>query len=175
MKSNTIFSVGAFFLLICLWACQNSETTPVENGNKKGRFNPRSGLDNHLTYQIAGFRAKQYIEEYQEYINLVDSTITKEDEELGENSVGKLIYGTKVDLKELKEILDSSDMEIDELYLMLGIMDTDSTELIFSLASIDSTKIISGPDTTISMDTTWTFFDFTMPCPTACPKFTSIF
>ena len=155
MNSKIIFRLSVFLLLICSWACQQetNPTPPLER--------PGPGLTDSLgSYQIDSADAVQYISDYQNYIDSVSDTLSNNYATQFPNPAEKLVYGARVDLMTLREILLNSDRlnpENDTLYLMMGTMENeaDSTGLIFCLNS--------------GADDSWLFFDFTMPCPNACP------
>ncbi len=109
------------------------------------------GLPSH---EIGNVSAKDYMSRYQAYIDGMNHTVSKNNATEYPDAGKKLIYGAKVDRLELFEILQDSDSG-DDLYIMMGIMPTDSTEMIFALNSSSAQE--------------WLYFDFTQPCPTACP------
>jgi len=98
------------------------------------------------------------MDKYQAYISEVSTTLEKYDSLVYPDPGKRLVYGAKVDRAELLEVLLKSEPG-DSLFIMMGIMDTDSTELIFAVEC--------------KAKENWKFFDFTQPCPTACPSFTA--
>lgn len=158
MKSTFFFKVTLITLLSSLWACTE---TP-------GPRDPDRGIGDNLSFfEIDSTDAIEYAENYVDYIDAVKDTLNSEESNPQMDNGRLLTYGAKVDLKELAEILwraeraDSLFDEKNELYLMMGIIPSksepsiDSTELIFSLKNIE--------------ENTWRYFDFTIPCPNACP------
>jgi len=158
MNLKIIFRLSVFLFLICScsWACQE-ETDPPASPEL-----PHLGLTDSLaSYRIDSVDAIQYINNYQEYINSVNDTLSNNYAAQFPDSRKKLVYGARVDLQELRQVLfdaNRSNLDNDTLYLMLGTMgnEADSTGLVFSLQS--------------GTDGSWQFYDFTMPCPNACPN-----
>lgn len=69
-----------------------------------------------------------------------------------------LVRGAKVELNELRSILNAAERnDQDELYAMLAAMPDGATEIVFVLKTFDADK------------ETMEFFNFTQPCPHACP------
>ncbi|MEM9920095.1 MAG: hypothetical protein AAF990_18510 [Bacteroidota bacterium] len=147
MKSILFNVLTIVLLLMTLSACQE-------------RPKPRN--DSTTPHQIDATAAKNHIDAYEAYIDQVIDTLSSDEGGEWANPGKRLIYGASVDIEELREILFVSDKQgdlakKDSLFIMMGIMDSDSTELIFALKS--------------GVEPSWKFFDFTLPCPNACPKF----
>ncbi|MEM1319210.1 MAG: hypothetical protein AAGG75_03085 [Bacteroidota bacterium] len=150
MKSTFIISFFLSILLINLWACAEQKNTDRAIINNEGPTWPIQ--DSLPSFQIEPEKAFEYANNYREYIDGVKDS-------LGEASNDtRLIYGARVAIDELKEILFNSSATdtSGQLYVMLGIMPSDSTEVIFTLQS--------------GITSEWTSYDFTLPCPTGCPE-----
>ena len=150
-----LFTGLLFFSLAC---------TDDQSGQTNAPSSEEHGIDHDslLGYQIDSTDAMSYIDAYDTYIDSVNATIKECKPEF--NTDKKLIYGVSIDLNELvavlhhAKLLDPYSVKKDSLYGMLAIMPGDSAELVFVLETKNSTK----------------FFDFTMPCPNACPEFLKV-
>ena len=163
MKSSHFSYLVVSLLLTGLWACTS---TPENSGWKKSQMNafsassecsePVISKGDTLTYRIKDSCATKFISQYQEFLGELKDTLNTINSGGGFTSTAdqQLVWGAKVDLRELREILIRSNMN-DSLFIMQGIMSNNKTEMIFVLKSTD--------------DNTVQYFDFTMPCPTACP------
>ncbi len=108
-----------------------------------------------VPFQIDSSCAVGFISAYQNYIDNVQDSLENNFNADYPDSGKKLIYGARVARSELIEILSSTSSG-DEVYIMLGIIPpNDSTEIIFSIQSKGR----------------WQFYDFTLPCPNACPEY----
>lgn len=109
--------------------------------------------EEYLPYRITETCASNYISDYKEYIaGVLDTVVVGGGDSLYNSE--KLVRGARVKIGELRAILEDAKYDDDDhLFVMMGIMDTDSTEMIFVLESTD------GDD----------YFDFTRPCPPGCP------
>ncbi|MDC8003612.1 hypothetical protein POV27_06085 [Aureisphaera galaxeae] len=149
MKSTIFYAVICCLFIVAFSSC-NEDAKDDKNCPKSTK-----------TYQIPDSTGINSINNYETYINAVKKDLVKHDTIPTANVDERLIYGAKVELAELREILTMADCNTDELYAMLAIMPNDSTEIVFALKS--TTVMDSDPATP------WLFFDFTHPCPTACP------
>ncbi len=157
---NTVFAALAI-LFACCWSCDANQTsTPTSDDSGS---NEQTVLGDSLRHQIPAFKALKYLERYKVYVSGIAAIIDKENSELFPDPDQKLVFGAKVDRLELIEVLKHSmnpnPAIKDSVYIMMGIMDTDSTELIFVTEHFD----------TLKKETVLRYYDFTRPCPTACP------
>lgn len=170
MKTPLFFIYIALVITLCFWTCQpapesnngagqppalSTDTPDKKLADEDCRIVLTPRIGDPLSHEIRDTCAIRYIEEYQHYITEVQNTLTMDHPERFRNVGEKLVFGAKVDRAELREMLMKSSHK-DPLWIMMGIMPSDSTELIFSMK--DSTD-------------TWRYYDFTYPCPTACPDF----
>ena len=153
MKSK--IQITLFLLSITFYACNLEQPATVKEPQKiLASFQDVENRD--LSHKIDSADAVNYINDYKLYIDGVNQTIVNTDNPSYPDPSEKLVYGARVDLIELREILLNAKSG-DQLYAMLGVMPTDSTAIIFTLESASTNKV--------------EFFDFTYPCPTACPTF----
>ncbi len=175
---QSIFAILLIFGL-GLWACQSeaptskkeasstaipsssTNATPDNASNATPSTTASSGqvqqVSNRKVYShaITEDKAQTSIAAYQTYVNSVNQNLVGENNGFSD-APSKLVYGAKVDRYELREILLNSNVG-DELFAMMAIMPNDSTEIVFALKN----------ETTNS----WQYYDFTQPCPNACPNF----
>ena len=155
MKSKIKILITLFLLSITFYACNLEQPDTVKESHKiLASF--QEGENRDLSHKIDSAHAVNYINDYRSYINGVNQSILNADNASYPDPSEKLVYGARVDLIELREILLNAKSG-DQLYAMLGVMPSDSTEIIFTLESASTNKV--------------EFFDFTYPCPTACPTF----
>lgn len=151
MKSKNFILVPLVILLACLWACNS------EHQNRPIFKKPDP------IWQIPSEDAEAYMHSYRQYIREVKDTLEATGGDVNYNNE-RLVYGAKVNLQELRAILfhshDTLGLDsINQLYVMMGISPSSGT---------DSTKLIFALNSTVNNSTK--YFNFTMPCPTACPN-----
>jgi len=168
MKLKIVFS-SLILIVACFWAC-NSETTTEKNKDTATTVKKRVIADvepeacrvpdpknpgEYLPYRITDSCANAYLDDYQAYVTKALDTLEIGGGNPAYNST-RLVYGAKVNLGEIRDILnDSKHKDADDLFVMMGVVNTDSTEMIFVLqsAATGATE----------------YFDFTRPCPPGCP------
>jgi hypothetical protein len=158
MKSKIHILISLILSSIIFYAC-NTEQPATVNKSPKAMAISQKGEGGNLSHKIDSAHAVNYINDYKSYIDGVNQTILNADNPSYPDPSEKLVYGARVDLIELREILLHAKSG-DQLYAMLAVMPTDSTEIIFTLESASTNKV--------------EFFDFTYPCPTACPTYLNI-
>jgi len=178
MKKYTIFTASFFAILISLWSSNSNQTYQTNTISESKSSNLLSKTDTipddcyvrdpityHLTHRITDLCAVDFISEYQ---NTVDSMTT-----ISPDLKDVLVYGAKVHLHELEAIIVNSEWRqngYDSLYIMMGIVEG-KTHMIFALQDTVPAlkkKTLSTSKYSPAMETA--YFDFTFPCPTACPR-----
>ena len=156
MNLKDLLYLTTILILISLWACNNETDSAAE----------KVSWDDLSIHQIPAVVARPAINRYQEYVDTVTTVLSAGKDSIFQNPQKTLIYGAQVDREELRKVLLRTDTT-DTVYIMMGILDgvgrtaADSTELIFA-AEVWDDKLEAM---------SWKFFDFTLPCPTACPQF----
>ncbi len=116
------------------------------------------------SYEIDSADAMQYIAGYQEYINGVKKVLDVKAPHLYPNKDQNLIYGVGTTICELKNIIASAQVQDNsEIWIMMGLMSNDSTEMIFALEGENRKG-----------EKEWQYFDFTRPCPNSCPDWIGV-
>lgn len=155
MKSPIIKLFVGSLLIASISACDQSK--PEESNERtESSFAEVTESDSLESYQIPNIDARSYIDKYQEYITSIEPEISSPEE------AQFLTYGAKVDLAELARIVGRAqdpDSDSSQIFVMMGIMPSDTTEVIFCLNKYSEGNVTSS------------FFDFTRPCPTSCPIF----
>ena len=174
MKSTIIITSALFVILSFFLACDNDRVSPQGPGDSEAsRLIKTSVLQDLISHEISDTVALECIGEYQDYIGEVDSVVSRHHAAFSDPGT-KLVYGANVDRVTLFELLNASTAG-DSLYVMLGIMKSvsgvDSTGLIFAIESDGIRSKFESLDKRPRSSGGWHFFDFTRPCPDACPDF----
>jgi hypothetical protein len=170
MKTTFIYTFLVSILLISFSACNGDKTTKEDS--KSGDTPIIDSPASLERFRIDKIPAKVALVKYKAYADSAQANLKRMYPERYSNVRNKLNYGVKVDLKELRRLTATAEfVNADELYLMNAIRSSgDSTsegpvedvnEIIFVLKSAELDK---------NGDPEWYYFDFTQPCPAACPK-----
>lgn len=156
LKSVLILSLifSSLFFLTCKTDTESEQSQSELPEGTKAKQGSSGGI---LSHKIPNADAELYIRQYKEYIEKVDTTLDSIPNGDGMNTDSKLVFGARVDLLEILEIIKDAKPQ-DQLFVMMGLMENDTTEAIFALNTHSTDE--------------WTFYDFTQPCPTACPGYT---
>lgn len=168
MKTTIIYHFAICMLLISSWSCNNDKKVAQDLRLTLEQKIDSLALDSlPKSFEIPKKEATACILKYVGYIDMVQKSISENDSIKFPNSSTKLNYGAQVRLVELREVLRNAN-PADELWIMQAIMPDGNTELIFSL------KSTSLKTTNEDTDGPWSFYDFTRPCPAACPELDDI-
>lgn len=162
IKKQTIMQSGITFvtvlLLVSLWACDPSQSEPPSSGEGITPIAQPCDLTPFSGYEIEKDTAIAAIEQYQGYIDSVAILLNRMPQRYPDTD-DKLIHGVQVERGELLDILKACPK--DSLYIMIGTKSSGETEFFFAFESKSDKVDVSS----------WHFYDFTQPCPTACPDF----
>lgn len=160
--------VSTALLLLCImligFSCSERGNGKINDGSVSHNSNNHTSTKVDVSnFQISPDTAKQRIERYAEFSN--NMTDFLEAAGVSSDSTKYFVYGQKVQIDELKSILESATDQHNDLYIMLGIDNvTQETDIIFSLRC-DTVQCNFEPVLPF-----WEYFDFTRPCPQYCPE-----
>ncbi|WP_298425250.1 hypothetical protein [uncultured Kordia sp.] len=170
MKTTITYAVLLIITFIYLVSCNHTQA-------ETNSFKPivvdwdLSCPHEHEPHKIGSTEATKGLTEYKDYIDRVKETLDKKAPEAFPDKEDKLNYGSEVDFDLLLEVLAHRKFVCsDKLFLMNTIrpkLDENRkpiegepvTEIMFVLESKDHKE-----------NPTYTYFDFTRPCPNGCPK-----
>jgi hypothetical protein len=172
MKRVTIKLTLIFCAISLLaYSCGESETKSTEEvlTYLAGNMDSSQGCEipfvedssgNTLAYRMRDTCAMNAIRGYKDSIDLVKNLLQSQDSANYTNVDETLIYGIGIDMREIKRIINASRFSSnDSLYVMMGIMPSGGTGMIFALESQEQA----------TSNKEWQYFDFTRPCPNSCP------
>ncbi len=162
-KLKLIMIFGAIFILATSITVNQSSFNGGERNTELEYFEDSCfsiGNRGGESYEIDSADAMQYITDYHNYINGVKKVLDVKAPHLYPNKDKNLIYGVGTTICELKNIIATAQAQDNsEIWIMMGLMSNDSTEMIFALEGQDENGVEE-----------WQFFDFTRPCPNSCPS-----
>lgn len=154
MKNGITFISTLILMCTILWSCstEQSQVTAQAAPEEKEAVSKRlSDLrTGEYIHRLDSTKAQTYIDNFEVF----NDSIINSSYKTYPNAKQQLVRGSKVDLIELREILLYAE-EGDELFAMNAMMPDNTSEIIFQLNS--------------KKDNRWYYFDFTRPCPNACP------
>lgn len=154
MKIRITDIAAICILLMSFLSCNDDKSSTV--GAKVDTETPGVGNKIVVDYNIKNDSALTYISTYQDYVETVKDSLAGLTVSSGNSE--KLIYGVRVQINELKQVLENAEQH-DSLWVMMAIKPIGEADMIFTMRSTNS----EGEET-------WKFFDFTQPCPTSCPN-----
>lgn len=163
MKSQTIFNATLIVLLTFFWSCNGEPNTAATNNTIKKDIEMlcKEDRDGTITQQISKTCAKTSIDAYAKYIETLKISLPPIDSTYNE---ARLIRGAKINRAELLRIAVLLKRDTSAVpFIMLALKEDDLgvyTDMILTIESEDSTSI---------GDASYKYFDFTQPCPHACP------
>jgi len=174
MKTKVLYPVSICLLLICFWACNNEKKMPQEVKSAVIHLTDSCGLniDKMKSYKIPSDTAIGDIARYEIYYDQLKATLPDEESD-------HLILGVNVAIEELYQLLCTVRSEPkDSLFIMNAIKfdttskgkDTTITDMIFVLQKHWVPNGLAELDEPTEPKSPLTFFDFTQPCPAACPS-----
>ena len=158
MKSQTIFNFAFIIVFTSFLACNEAPIETEAKDKVKQKIEMLCSEDRHgtLTHEIDGVCAESSILAYDEYIEQVKLS-------LGAGNGAKLIRGSKINREDFYQVIDLLDSDSAAVpYIMLAFKEDALgvyTDLIFTIQTGNGA---SNED--------YKYFDFTQPCPTACPN-----
>lgn len=175
MKSTIKYTVLIAITFTLFVSCNQEKTTKTEIPKSENKFVKNfedCSEKGVLRYKICEDMAYDYLSRYNSYIDDVRDDLKKYDPTVYENTRETLNYGSHTTVREFRNILKNTNFKDDDkIFLMNGMKQRkvdgkDVTEVIFVVESfprgIANAKSSDGP--------TYTYFNFTQPCPNGCPK-----
>lgn len=169
MKTTIVYALLVSICFIGFSSC-DSDKASKENSKVGDQVN----LDEN--YILEPEIAVPALAAYQTYIDAAQADLTNSDSlyYTAQNVSERLTYGVKVELSELNRVeLSQLILDADEFYLLNALRPNNEvlgdtvTEIIFAIKpSKEKQKNTAIPE--------WVYFDFTSPCPAACPTITGV-
>ena len=186
MKSTITYTVLIAFACTLFLSCnQEKATEAVSNKKEAVKDSIIEQVINNNTYEIKDeAEAIEGLEKYKDYIELVQNSLDpndfpnrKEKLNYGSESYSEELIAILINVRDQKQSKITNDSNEERLFLMNAILpkrDEDRviigeefvTEIIYVLQSTPRDKDHKLQPTLA----TYTYFDFTRPCPTGCPN-----
>lgn len=167
MKTTIQYSLVICVLVVCCLACNNNKPA-AENLSKTTQIAAEINLDSifYQDHAINNDSAHNELERYKDYIDQARIDLKKFDPVKYKNVDSILRYGAYIERSELGEMLALSSSN-DSVFVLTGMKykQDKNQEYYLEQDIIYALKATSGINNTI----TWRYFDFTQPCPAACP------
>ena len=167
MKTKVFFPLAICLLLVCSWACNNKKEVAQEVKSAVVHLSDSCDFESKIIkqYRLENPIAIADIKRYEHYYKQLKDTLLT-------SQTDYLTLGVHVQVEELYELLCAVRSKPGgTLYVMNAIkeVDTDNgftteSDMIFVVEHKSVSKTVVG-DTIV----TNVFYDFTQPCPAACP------
>ena len=170
MKTTIIYTLVMGILLIGSWACKNDKeiTEEVKSAVIQVSENCDFKKDMLQSYKINNSKAIADISRYDTYYKDLKGSLPSTDSD-------HLIMGVSVAKEELYQLLCMMRSQPgDSLYIMNAIKNVDSAGVVTQVTDmifvVEHNPELGAPITSAPNS----FFDFTQPCPAACPTLPGI-